>query len=71
MVSSMIKKIKNACPDAQVIAGNVCTPEGFQYLVDAGADAIKCGVGPGAACSTRMVTGVGIPQFSAIQSINL
>ena len=53
MVSSMIKKIKNACPDAQVIAGNVCTPEGFQYLVEAGADAIKCGVGPGAACVRR------------------
>jgi IMP dehydrogenase len=71
MVSNMIKKIKSVCSDAQVIAGNVCTPEGFQYLVEAGADAIKCGVGPGAACSTRMVTGVGVPQFSAIQTINL
>jgi IMP dehydrogenase len=70
MVADMIKKIKLNCPDAQVIAGNVCTPEGFQYLVDAGADSIKLGVGGGAACSTRMVTGIGVPQFSAIQSIN-
>ena len=70
MVSDVIKKIKSVSNDAQVIAGNVCTPEGFQFLVEAGADAIKVGVGPGAACSTRMVTGVGVPQFSAIQSIN-
>jgi len=70
IVADMIKKIKNVCPDSQVIAGNVCTPEGFQYLVDAGADAVKVGVGPGGACSTRMVTGVGVPQFSAIQLIN-
>jgi IMP dehydrogenase len=70
MVADMIKTIKYVCPDAQVIAGNVCTPDGFQYLVDAGADAVKVGVGGGAACSTRMVTGVGVPQFSAIQSIN-
>jgi len=70
MVADIIIKIKSICPEAQVIAGNVCTPEGFQYLVDAGADAVKVGVGGGAACSTRMVTGVGVPQFSAIQSVN-
>lgn len=69
MVADMIKKIKSKCPDSQVIAGNVCTPEGFKYLVESGADSIKVGVGPGAACSTRMVTGVGVPQFSAIQNI--
>jgi IMP dehydrogenase len=66
MVGDVIKKIKSKCPDSQIIAGNVCTIEGFDYLVAMGADAIKCGVGPGAACSTRMVTGVGVPQFSAV-----
>jgi IMP dehydrogenase len=66
MVGEMIQKIKTKCPDAQVIVGNVCTIEGFDYLVSVGADAIKCGVGPGAACSTRMITGVGVPQFSAV-----
>lgn len=69
MVGNMIKKIKSNCPDAEVIAGNVCTAEGFNYLVNEGASAIKCGVGGGAACSTRMVTGVGVPQFSAIQNV--
>jgi IMP dehydrogenase len=69
MVGEMIEKIKNNVNDAQIIAGNICTPDGFRYLVDCGADCIKLGVGPGSACSTRMVTGVGVPQFSAIQSV--
>jgi IMP dehydrogenase len=69
MVSEMISKIKKELPDSQIIAGNICTPEGFQYLVDAGADSIKVGVGPGSACSTRMVTGVGVPQFSAVYNV--
>lgn len=47
MVGETIKKIKERCPDAEVIAGNVCTTEGFEYLVSMGADAVKCGVGPG------------------------
>lgn len=69
VVGEMITKIKSQCPDAQVIAGNICTPEGFNYLVNLGADSIKAGVGGGAACSTRMVTGVGVPQFSAVQNV--
>ena len=69
MVGEMIKKIKDKCPDAEIIAGNVCTIDGFKYLVSMGADAIKLGVGSGASCSTRMVTGVGVPQFSAIYEI--
>lgn len=69
MVAEMIQKIKKQIPDAQVIAGNVCTVDGFKYLVDAGADAVKTGVGPGSCCSTRMVTGVGVPQFSAVYDI--
>lgn len=50
----------------QVVAGNVCTPMAYQDLVNAGADAVKVGVGPGAACTTRIVTGFGVPQFTAI-----
>jgi len=49
-----------------VIAGNVATPEGARALIDAGADAIKIGIGPGSICTTRVVAGVGVPQFSAV-----
>lgn len=61
-----ISAIKKTHPDKEVIAGNVCTPMAYHDLVNAGADAVKVGVGPGAACTTRMVTGFGVPQFSAI-----
>jgi len=49
-----------------VIAGNVATPEGAQALIDAGADAVKIGIGPGSICTTRVVAGVGVPQFTAV-----
>jgi len=62
----VIEEIKRTHPKHSVIAGNVCTPMAYHDLVNAGADAVKVGVGPGAACTTRMVTGFGIPQFSAI-----
>ncbi len=58
-----IKRLSNA---VQVIAGNVATAEGTQALIDAGADAIKVGIGPGSICTTRIVAGVGVPQLSAI-----
>lgn len=61
-----IGEIKKTHPNAQVIAGNVCTAMAYHDLVNAGADAVKVGVGPGAACTTRMVTGFGVPQFTAI-----
>ena len=63
---AFIEKIKKSHPDKQVIAGNVCTGMAYHDLVNAGADAVKVGVGPGAACTTRIVTGFGVPQFSAI-----
>ncbi len=63
----MIDRIKEHHPSIQVIAGNVCTPMAYQDLVNAGADAVKVGIGPGAACTTRMVTGFGVPQFTAVQ----
>ncbi len=61
-----IESIKRNYPTKDVIAGNVCTPMAYQDLVNAGADAVKVGIGPGAACTTRMVTGFGVPQFTAI-----
>jgi IMP dehydrogenase len=62
-----IQELKKTHPDKEVIAGNVCTAMAYHDLVNAGADAVKVGVGPGAACTTRMVTGFGIPQFTAVQ----
>jgi IMP dehydrogenase len=58
--------VRKAAPDQAVVAGNVVTPAGVDDLIDAGADIIKVGVGPGAMCTTRMMTGVGRPQFSAV-----
>jgi IMP dehydrogenase len=58
-----VKKLSNS---VQVIAGNVATREGTQALIDAGADAVKVGIGPGSICTTRMVAGVGVPQLTAI-----
>ena len=63
---AMIQSLKKTHPEKDVIAGNVCTPMAYHDLVNAGADAVKVGVGPGAACTTRIVTGFGVPQFSAI-----
>jgi IMP dehydrogenase len=67
VVIDTIKKIKELDRDNQVIAGNVCTYDGVMDLAKAGADIVKVGVGPGAACITRMMTGFGVPQFSAIK----
>jgi len=64
-VINMVKRIKKH-HDIQVIAGNVATPEAVRDLIDAGADSIKVGIGPGSICTTRIVAGVGIPQFTAI-----
>lgn len=62
----IIEQLKKSHPTKDVIAGNVCTAMAYHDLVNAGADAVKVGVGPGAACTTRLVTGFGVPQFSAI-----
>lgn len=58
--------IKDAYPDLQVIAGNVATAEGARALIEAGADAVKVGIGPGSICTTRVVAGIGVPQITAI-----
>jgi IMP dehydrogenase len=61
-----VERIKRASNEVQVIAGNVATGEATRALIDAGADAIKVGIGPGSICTTRMVAGVGVPQLTAI-----
>jgi len=62
----MVKRLKQAFPEVEVMAGNVATAEGVRDLVEAGADAVKVGVGAGSICITRVVTGFGIPQLTAI-----
>ena len=61
-----LKKIKKAYPDAQIIAGNIATGAAARDLIEAGADAVKVGIGPGSICTTRIVAGIGVPQISAI-----
>ncbi len=66
-VIQTVGEIKKKFPELQVIAGNVATVEGTQALIKAGADAVKVGIGPGSICTTRIVTGVGVPQITAVQ----
>lgn len=68
-VLDRVKSIKNKYPDLQVIGGNVATAAGARALVEAGADAVKVGIGPGSICTTRIVTGVGVPQISAVSNV--
>ncbi|GAB4294467.1 MAG: IMP dehydrogenase [Myxococcota bacterium] len=65
-VIEMTKEVKKRFPDVQVIAGNVATAEGTRALIEAGADGVKVGMGPGSICTTRIVAGVGVPQITAI-----
>jgi IMP dehydrogenase len=65
-VLDAVTRIKRASNAVQVVAGNVATADGAQALIDAGADSIKVGIGPGSICTTRMVAGVGVPQLTAI-----
>ena len=65
-VLNCVKMIKEAYPELQVIAGNVATAEGTKALIEAGADAVKVGIGPGSICTTRVVAGIGVPQITAI-----
>lgn len=65
-VISIVKQLKARWPDVDLVAGNVATAEGALDLIEAGVDAVKVGVGPGAACTTRIVTGAGVPQLTAV-----
>ncbi len=64
-----VKEIKAAYPDVPVIAGNIATGEAAQALIDAGADCLKVGIGPGSICTTRVVAGIGVPQITAIYEV--
>ncbi len=67
-VLKCLRMIKEKYPDLQVIAGNVATAEGTKALIEAGADAVKVGIGPGSICTTRVVAGIGVPQITAIMN---
>ncbi len=68
-IINKVKEIKAAYPDLQVIAGNIATAEAAKALIDAGADCIKVGIGPGSICTTRVVAGIGVPQVTAIYDV--
>ena len=68
-VVDVLKQIKTSFPTLDVIVGNIATGEAAKYLVEAGADAVKVGIGPGSICTTRVVAGVGFPQFSAVLEV--
>lgn len=68
-VVTVLKDIKKSFPELEVVVGNIATAEAAKYLVEAGADAVKVGIGPGSICTTRVVAGVGFPQFSAVLEV--
>jgi IMP dehydrogenase len=68
-VIEMVARIKHRWPDQQVIAGNIVTPEAARALIEAGADGLKVGIGPGSICTTRVIAGVGVPQISAVANV--
>jgi IMP dehydrogenase len=68
-VVEVLQAVKTKFPDLDVVVGNIATAEAAQYLVEAGADAVKVGIGPGSICTTRVVAGVGFPQFSAVLEV--
>ncbi|NJW53995.1 IMP dehydrogenase [Salinimicrobium oceani] len=68
-VVTVLKEVKGKFPDLEVVVGNIATGEAAKFLVEAGADAVKVGIGPGSICTTRVVAGVGFPQFSAVLEV--
>jgi IMP dehydrogenase len=68
-VVDQLKLVKQQFPSLEVIVGNIATPEAALYLAEAGADAVKVGIGPGSICTTRIIAGVGVPQLSAINEV--
>ncbi len=68
-VIARVRKIKEQYPEIQVIGGNIATADAARALVEAGADAVKVGIGPGSICTTRIVTGIGVPQISAVANV--
>lgn len=68
-IMKTIKLVKEHFPDIQLIAGNIATAEAAEDLIDAGADAVKVGIGPGSICTTRVVSGIGVPQLTAVMDV--
>ena len=68
-VSEVVKKIKVSYPNLELVVGNIATAEAALYLADLGVDAVKVGIGPGSICTTRIIAGVGFPQFTAIMNV--
>lgn len=68
-VLDAIRATKRECPDLDVVAGNIATSEGAKALIDAGVDALRVGMGPGSICTTRVISGVGVPQMTAIMDV--
>jgi IMP dehydrogenase len=68
-VVDQLKEIRNVFPDVEIIVGNIATAAAAKFLVDAGASAVKVGIGPGSICTTRVIAGVGVPQFTAIMDV--
>ncbi|MDC1175135.1 IMP dehydrogenase [Bacteriovoracaceae bacterium] len=66
MMLEVLEYVKNKYPNIDVIAGNVATPDGVRRLIEAGADSVKVGIGPGSMCTTRIITGHGVPQLTAV-----
>jgi IMP dehydrogenase len=69
MVIDQVKRVKDAFPDMEIVGGNIVTPEAAADLIAAGADAVKVGVGPGSICTTRVISGAGMPQLTAIMDV--
>lgn len=68
-IINTVKAVKEAYPDLQVVAGNIATGEAAKALIEAGADCVKVGIGPGSICTTRVVAGIGVPQVSAVMEV--
>ena len=69
-VVDVLKNLKLAFPELDIVVGNIATAEAAQALIDAGADAVKVGIGPGSICTTRVIAGIGVPQLTAIMDVS-
>ena len=69
MVIDMVRYVRTTYPDLQIVAGNIATAAAADALIDAGADAVKVGIGPGSICTTRIVAGIGVPQVAAVMNV--
>ena len=68
-VVTKLKEVKTKFPKLDVVVGNIASAEAAKYLVEAGADAVKVGIGPGSICTTRIIAGVGVPQLTAVNEV--